>query len=721
MRRILVWTMTLALLVWGGVQAEGAPGAEILWDTWGVPHIYAESLEEALYALGWAQMRAHGDVILESFAVGRGRAAELWGEAYAPSDRHVLAMGLRARLDELRGEVGEMPESEAFVAGMNAFAETHPEALDERLARALPLTVDDLLAGEALTVDRGLVEGFRARYLAGGDARRHSLVSAPSAPASNAWAIGPSRSASGNPILLSNTHLGWPNLREVVPDAAVGVVGLLWFEAHIVTPDLDFYGVGPVGAPALVVGFNDDAGWTVTIPSLFDTVDFYELTLVDDGYLFDGEVREFETDSHTLRVRQEDGSYREEEVVARRSVHGPVIAERGDGAVAVRAHEPTAVEAASTQFWDMARATDVDAFLGALEQQPLPIPLNVFYADRSGTIMFTLAGAFPDRPEGDYDWGGGLIPGDTSETLWRGILPFEAMPVVIDPEAGYLQNANEPFYSLTLPIELDPADFPADWPEPQLWPRSQRSLQLITGQDRFSAADVMTLKFDTHSLLADQVLDEVVALGLEHGSSDARDAAALLAAWDRRFDAESVGAVVFAFWAMHYEDDILAGAPFPADAFAVPFDWARPLETPRGVADPVMAVRALEYAAAAVLESFGALEVPWGAFYTFRLGGEALPAFAAPPEGFGLFVPNFAAPTEHGPMATVGGDTWVAVIEFGERARAQAVFSYGNTTDLDSPFFANQLALYAAQAYRPVWRDREDVEANLASREMLRR
>ncbi len=194
----------------------------------------------------------------------------------------------------------------------------------------------------------------------------------------------------------------------------------------------------------------------------------------------------------------------------------------------------------------------------------------------------------------------------------------------------------------------------------------------------------------------------------------------VLEAWDRSFEADSVGAVVFAFWAMNYEADILGGKRFPEEAFALAPDPTRPFETPMGLADPGKAVEALEFAARAVKQSFGSLQMPWGTFYNFRVGELSLPAFGAPPEAFGLFTPNFAAPTPEGPLATVAGDSWVAVIEFGDTITARAVLAYGNSTQAASPHMTDQLPLYANKQYRPVWLSREEVEANLEMRELLR-
>jgi acyl-homoserine-lactone acylase len=69
----------------------------VLWDRWGVPHIFAANLNEALYAFGWAQMQSHGDLLLRLYGQARGRGAEYWGPNYADTDRWVRTMGVPAR------------------------------------------------------------------------------------------------------------------------------------------------------------------------------------------------------------------------------------------------------------------------------------------------------------------------------------------------------------------------------------------------------------------------------------------------------------------------------------------------------------------------------------------------------------------------------------------------------------------------------------------------
>ncbi len=710
MKRAVVFCLVLLFLLSPALSCKpAAKSAEILWDTWGVPHIYAETEENLFYALGWAQVQNHGNLILENYGKSRGQASEYWGEEFLDLDRYVWTMGAPVLAEKTYMEASseELAELDAFAAGMNAYAEANPDELDDQFELVLPLSGQDVLgyilyaAYYGIYVPPDMIDGFCQQYSANDQA---SDTEPAASPTSNAWLIGPSKSESGHPIMLSNPHAPWPNLP--------GQEHLVFYEAHLVVPDMDMYGIGLVGIPGLAFGFNDLKGWTFT-SCPFDVVDFYELTLVGDGYLFDGEVKHFETESHILKVKLEDGTMREEPLVVRRSVHGPVILEKEHKAVAVQSPIPT--DPLEDQFWNMAKAKNLDEFLAALEPQEIG-PTNILYADHEGNIMYTLAGIFPQRPEGDYDWSG-VVPGDTSATLWQGKLPYSSMPRVINPETGYLQNANEPPWTVTLPSGLSPANYPADWPSLEMYPRAVRSLQMITASDIFGMEDVMGDKFSTHSLIADRVLDDLLASAAYSESELVKEAANVLASWDRAFDADSYGAVLFTFWAMQYEPNILGNALLPEAAYAVPTDPARPFDTPMGLADPATAVAALEAAAYMMQGAFGSLHVPWGAFVRFHLGGLDFPAFGVGigPGNFGSFTPNVAMPQDDGTLATVYGDSWVAVVEFSDPVQAMGVMSYGSATQPGSSHLDDQLPLYANKEYRPIWLTRADIEANLES------
>jgi acyl-homoserine-lactone acylase len=213
--------------------------------------------------------------------------------------------------------------------------------------------------------------------------------------------------------------------------------------------------------------------------------------------------------------------------------------------------------------------------------------------------------------------------------------------------------------------------------------------------------------------LADRLLDDLIPLAKSKGALLA-DAAAVLERWDRHADADSRGAVLFdRFWRELVR--LSEGRPI----FRTRWDAANPRSTPDGFADPVTAGRALQGAALRLRVERRPLDVAWGEVYRLRRDGVDLAANGGPGD-LGIFrVVNFRQ-EDDGTYAATGGDSYIAVIEFGDRARAQSLIAYGNWSQPGSPHRTDQLRLAADKRLKPVWRTRAEIEANLEMREAPR-
>lgn len=675
----------------GSGRATGAgAGAEILWDDWGVPHVYAGDAEALLHAFGWAQAEAHGDLVLELYGEARGRAAEYWGPEHAEADRLVRTLGIPGRARDWYRVQDPVSRRllDAFADGFNAYARAHPERIDDRVETVLPVTGSDPLAHLQRAIHFTFV--VPAEGVAAGLGR--------SAGGSNAWAIAPSRTESGRAILVANPHLPWFGL-------------FTWFEAHLVAPGLDAYGATLVGMPILAIAFNDRLGWSHTVNPL-DAADVYRLTLDEGGYRWGDGVRPFEARPDTVRVRQPDGTIRIEPFTVRSSVHGPVIAEREGEAFALRVaglDQPHLFD----QYWEMMRATDLATFEAALARLQLPM-FNVVYADADGHVLYVFNGRVPVRPSGGWEAWTGVVPGDTPATLWTQTHDYADLPRVLDPPGGWVQNANDPPWTSTIPQTLEPGDYPLYMAPRGMDFRPQRSAAMLAADPRISFDEAVGYKHSTRMLLADRLLDDLLPPARE-GSRLARRAADVLAAWDRAADAESRGGVLFAAFA----EELFGRADPAVGPFAVPWDPARPLATPDGLGDPGRAVAALAVAARKVEAAHAALDVAWGEVHRLRAGAVDLPANGAD-GALGVFRVTDFAPDGDGRLRAVGGDSYVAVVEFGDSIRARGLLAYGNASQAGSSHRGDQFALYARQELRPIWRSRAEVVAHLERREAFR-
>lgn len=683
----LLLCFVLALFLTIRNPAAGSDRTEILWDTWGVPHIYGKDSEGLFRAFGWAQMQSHGNLILRLYGQARGRAAQYWGEKYLESDKYVRTMGIPGRASEwyqaqnptMRGYL------DAFAAGINAYAKENPKQISDEVEQVLPVDGVDVLAHVQRVIHFTFMVDPESVA---------SLTPGKSKAGSNGWAIAPSHSTSGKAMLLANPHLPWSDL-------------FLLYEAQLTAPEIDAYGVAFVGMPMQAIAFNNNLGWTCTV-NTFDGWDAYELTLTDGGYRWDGGVRPFETETQTLKVKQANGTQREEKLVVRRSIHGPVVAQKEDKALALRVvglDRPNMME----QIWNMAKASKLSEFEAALERLQLPM-FNILYSDRDGHILYLFNAQLPvHSKKEDWMYWQGIIPGNTSATLWTKTHPYRDLPRVVDPSSGWLHNANDPPWTTTFPQALNPKDYP-----PYMTPhfmdfRAQRSAKMLMEDKQLSFEKMIADKFSSRMELADRILDDLIGAARRLGGELGRQAADVLEAWNRKTDADSRGAVLFAAWARSMPS---------SNWFATPWNENSPLTTPDGLTNPAGAVKVLEEAATTVKLLYGALDVPWGEVARLRYGNVNLPASGGPGL-FGIFRVLDLAPTEGGRFQPVAGDSYIAAIEFSNPVRAKVLTTYGNATQPGSAHIGDQLSLYARNELRSVWRDRKQIETHLESRKVF--
>lgn len=695
---LLITSLMLTSLVVVGQDDNYGEGVEILWDTWGVPHIYSPDNEGLFYGFGWAQAHNHGDLILRLYGQARGRAAEYWGESFLDTDILVHTLGLP---QEAQANYQVIPDEfkvylDAFVAGINDFADSHPELIGDEWEAVLPITPTDVLAHG--------IRALKYNFVAGGGIGAVGNWQEQVDAGSNAWAVGPSRSESGNAMLVINPHQPWDDLG-------------LWIEAHLIAPDVDIYGAALVANPTIGVGFNQNLGWAHTV-NTHDGWDLYELTLDGDGYVYDGETLPFETTDTVIMIAQEDGSMTEMPLTSKRSVHGAVLAERSDGtALALRVvAEHSAL--AAVQWWEMGLASNLDEFTEAISNVRIPM-FTIMYADNQGNIMHVFNEQVPIRDSGDWDfWNGttslggttSIIPGDSSEYVWTEYHPFEDLPQVLNPESGWLQNANEPPWTATLPLAFEADQFPAYMlPDLYVLPRSVTSMRLLAEDESISFEELLEYKHSTFIEITRWVLDDLIALAREQDEEILTQAADVLESWDGRTDADSVGAVLFIQWASSYI------SPLGYDAFAVPFDINDPFNTPAGISEPQMAVDALRDSAESLeaLRILGVgMDVPYGDIFRVRVGEYDLPANGTEDLLGSFRILTFTQDVDQR-FRAVHGDSFIAVLEFSDPLRAEVLLTYGNSTQPWSPHVGDQLELFVAQELRDAWLTREQVEANL--------
>ncbi|TXI39417.1 MAG: acylase [Nitrosomonas sp.] len=721
MRSFFIRCVLLSVLALSACQtAEPLPSKrgnpEILWDNWGVPHIVATHEHDAFYAFGWAQMRSHADLLLKLYAMARGRGAEYFGEDYLAADRSVRLLGIPALAEQWHRQ--QEPEFKdnlaAFAAGINDFAQRHPEAISDRIKAVLPVTPQDIIAHttRVMTVFTAGISECGA-VLPGFDFNNQP-------PGSNGWALGAKFSSSGNTMLLANPHLSWHGME-------------ILFEAHLLMPNLNLYGAALVGSPVLQIAFNDHLGWTHTVNPI-DGCDLYRLKLagnhLSDGYWLDGVVHDFTLSSETIRIRRADGRIDSEVLTIRHAVQGPVIDHAGEIlSVRLALLETQLLIGMNRQWWEMGRATNLEKFQEILSGGHLPL-FNVIYADADKHIMLAFNGIIPQRSTGDAFFWRKTVAGDDSRLIWKQAHHYQDLPKVINPDSGWVQNSNGAPWYMTLP-KLDKNQYPENIAVDVTNNRELQSLRMLAAQQKMSFEAVIAAKHSTHSLAADQLLDDLLSAARVSNDPLLHQAAAVMDQWDRQYLAESRGARLFSLWFAKWIELTIAKATganpsyvFTPDQllgsrfYLRPFDSSEPLITPSGLANKALALTALRESISQLLAETGELDVSWGEVARLRRDGIDLPGNGADTD-LGVFREIVYEPDVDGKLRSSYGDSFIAVVEFSKPMRAQVLVTYGNATQPQVFETSSQLHLSAKQQLRSVWRSRNEIESNVQFREFL--
>lgn len=665
-------------------QVDNLP--EIKWDTWGVPHISGATDVEAYYAFGWAQMKAHGNIILKSYGKARGRSVEYWGgtqNLQRDLTSRKLNVPQRAQdwYDAQNESIKELISS--FVAGMNAFCEKHNNEISEELKIVLPIKNTDPLA--QLQISYHLMVGAYAMQPQAAQWKNAG---------SNAWAIGPSKSESGNALLLMQPHPPWFD-------------DYLFFEAHIMSKDRNIYGIALVGSPAIAMGFNENVGWALTFNQA-DAMDLIELELKNQSYLVDGKWKSLKIKEEIIAIKK-DEEILYDTIQVKLSDYGYIIEEKKGKALALRLSgfdRPFFIE----QFTNMAKSTNLDEFQIAMKQLQLPLQ-NIIYADKNGDIFYLYNGIIPKRPEGNLsDWSK-VISAAKPGALVNEYVRYEDLPKFKNPKSGFIANSNNGPWTSTYPFEVEPKNYPqyiTDKPYKYFNYRSVRSIKMLIDEEKLDFDKVVELQSSTYAEFAHRTVQELVTFGERSTDSIMNKAAIVLKNWDKKLDTQSKGAVLFMNWYLVSKAN---------DIFEVTFSPNNPLNTPNTLtrASKELLLKAAEE----TLEKYGKLDVGWGDVYEINYAGKSFNGGLGFSE-VGSFNAGFYRPSSNNKYTLLGGSAFTSVIEFGEKIKAKGILSYGNASQNGSPFKADQLQLLVDRKLRDIWFYQEDIDNNIYLIETLK-
>ena len=652
----------------------------ILRDVWGVGHVFGNSDADAAFGLAYAHAEDDWPTIQAVLAAARGRLSLLAFSKQARANDYLVALvhvaeQADAQYPTLSPELRAVLE--AYARGLNYYAFRHPHEADGRL---LPFTGKDIAAGFAhkLPILVGFTDVVSA--LLGnppanvGDEVRLSSAAGPTG--SNAHAVLRSRSPDDVTRLNVNSHQPWEG-------------PVAWYEVQVHSQEgWNMTGGTFPGAPFVLHGHNDHLGWAHTVNSP-DLVDVYKLTMRPGGsleYRLDDRWLPLEVSEASIAIDTGFFTWTAHKNVYR-SVHGPVV-ETDRGFYAVRYAGMDRALRAAEQWFRMNKSRDLAQWKAAMAIQGIA-KYNTVYADRDH-IYYVYNALLPIRAEGhDYRR---VLPGDRAELVWRSYLPFEALPQVENPRAGFVQNCNSTPYQTTLGDDNPRADaFPeAAGIETKMNNRAHRSLALFGGTSPIARADFLRFKWDNTYAPEAPIFEKLIRpllSSFQPATDDERRAIELLRTWDGRADEGSTGgALAIAAW-----------RPMADDGQVVPKEKT---------ADPAVALRrAIEL----LRGNFGGVEVRLGDVQRLRRGSVDLPL------GGGPDVLNATyTKVRDGRLVAYQGDSYVLIVELTRAgAVSSSVHQYGASNRPSSPHYADQAPLFIRRELKKSWREEADIRAHL--------
>lgn len=703
------------------LHAQSATGAErtrweqraervtIARDEWGVPHVSGRTDADAVFGLIYAQAEDDFSRIETNYLRALGRLAEVEGEAALFEDLRTRLFvepdSLRARYERSPGWLRALLV--AWADGLNYYLHTTPEADPRAIRRFEPWMAlafsEGSITNDVQRVSPDDVEAFYG--------------SRPAAPAtspggglpgdhdgSNAIAIAPERTAAGRALLLINPHTSFFFRTEV----------------HISSDDgLNAYGAATWGQFFIFQGFNERLGWAHTTSGA-DAVDEYLETVTERGghltYRYGDDERPLTTSTITLQYRANDGTLAERSFVTYRTHRGPIIRAEGGRWVSVALMDRPV--AALQQAFLRMKAQDRAAFSDALALQANATN-NTVYADADGTIALTLPTFIPRRDD-RFDFGR-PVDGSDPATDWRGVHAPGDAPSVLDPASGWVQNTNNGPYSAAGASSPRPEDFPRYMDMFGENPRGIHAVGLLEGGAPFTMASLRDIAYDPYQPAFERVLPPFLeAYDAAPASHPLKGPLAgpidTLRMWDYRWGTASVSMTLALDWTNEVWDRV-----YDRLSSSAQFNELEGIDAMVDAATPDEVLSSLQAVTDRLEASFGTWVVPWGEVNRLQRPGpdgaysDEAPSVAV---GFGEAwtgsLAVFHVDLDSGTRLRYGehGNTFVAVVEFGDRVRAWAVRPGGQSSEPGSPHYDDQSARYATGDLREVHFHRPDVLRN---------
>ncbi len=682
-----------------------AAAVSITRDDWGIAHIHGKTDADAVFGMAYAQAEDDFNRVETNFMTALGRTAEAEGEkaiwAYLRQKLFIDPAVLKA--DYAKSPAWLKALMNGWADGLNYYLATHPNVKPKVITRFEPWMAlsfsEGSIGGDIERMALTQLESFYGqRQLAMTADEKGLLFKEPKG--SNGIAIAPKNTLEGHAMLLINPHTSFFFRSEMQVSSDQG---------------LNAYGATTWGQFFIYQGFNAKAGWMHTSSGV-DVVDEFAETIVEkDGkrfYKYGSELRPLKTEIITVPYRAADGSMAQKRFTVFKTHHGPIVRE-ADGKWISIALMNKPVEALQQSFL-RTKAADLKSFMKVAELKANSSN-NTLFADSKGEIAYLHPQFIPIRDDRfDYTK---PVDGADPATDWKGLTPLDKTPQAVNPATGWAFNTNNWPWTAAGPYSPKKADFPKYMDTAGENPRGLHAQLVLKDARNLTLGGLIEKAYDPYLTAFARLIPTLEAAYAATPDGDPLKAkvaeqVAALSAWDRKWSARSTETSLAVFW----------GEAMWAKA--APAAKAQGLNTYDYMADKLTAadkLAALAEASDRLTADFGSWKTPWGEINRFQRNDGAIV------QAFDDKKPSIPVPftsAQWGSLASFGAKRWpgtkkyygtlgnsfVAVVQFGDKVRARAVSAGGESGDPASPHFNDQALRYAAGNLRDVYFYPEDVK-----------
>jgi acyl-homoserine-lactone acylase len=674
----------------------------IIRDNWGIAHVYGKTDADAVFGFLYAQCEDDFPRIELNYINAVARLAEVEGESKIYND-------LRTRLfyDTLQAiDIYKKSDPwlhklcDAFADGINFYLHTHPQVKPRLLTRFQPwmpfLFSEGSIGTDIESISLDKLQNFYEGKMQKPDEMDtdNDGDGAREPGGSNGFAIAPSKTASGNAMLLINPHTSFYFRPEIHINSTEG---------------LNAYGAVTWGQFFIYQGFNEHCGWMHT-SSQADAMDEYEETIVRKNdslfYKYGDKLKHISTKRITIAFKNGDKkSFKN--FTAYYTGHGPVITSKGEKWISMKLmQEPLE---ALTQSFMRTKAKGFEEFKKNMELRTNSSN-NTVFADDKGNIAYWHGNFIPKRNQ-KFDWNKPVDGSDLS-TEWNGLHSVEEMIHAYNPENGWLQNCNSTPFTVAGANSPDQKKYPLYMAPDGENPRGLNAVRVLSRENSFTLDKLIAAAYDPRLMGFEKLIPSIIAAYTEAEKSNpsvySQLAAPikLLKEWDRGYGINSIPTTLAVLTGSKLVNVVRAQLPLGIGQLAIIDFVVTNTSNEAKLSELKNSMEELE-------KDFGSWQVPWGDLNRFqRLTGkiaetydDAQPSIPIPcTSSFWGSLAAYGSKKYPGTKKMYGnvGNSFVAVVEFGKTIKAKSLLAGGVNNQPTSKHFIDQAENYSLGKFKDV-------------------